>query len=582
VQPRNRPRPLPEATLDAGLSEIARFLAQRAPFDALALAELAEVASQATIEFHPRGAVILSEDGGPVTFLRVIHSGGVDIAHEGRLLDLLGPGDTFGDAAMLSGLPPGFEACAAEDTLCYRIPVAVARPLLDRARARELRVGASEAHMPVARLIRTPTVTCKPSEAIGIVAERMTTAGASSAIVLLDDGQIGIITDRDLRSRVLAVGRNGGVRVDSAMTAPAFTVSPDRLGGEVMYEMLERGIRHAPVVSERGQLVGVLEDADLFAAQPRTWFGARRVIERARRLEQLAEVAAKLPSLMLDLHRAEVPPLELARVLSALVDALEARALELAAAPLKLPADGVVWVTLGSQARRELTLASSRRGAFVLAADLEPALDPGWLARLAPAIELCGVTEPLVARESAGWTAAAANDELALSVLSDRRALWGTPREPLPVADGAARARLLGALAEYAFGHSPPTGFDADSVLALDGARRDRLDIKLAAIVPIAALGRWAAAVAQSSEGSTPERLRAAAASGVLREAQAQTLAEAFELALALRIVHQLDQLAAGEAPDDLLDPAAMSPLTRGHLRDVFRAVSAVTRELRP
>jgi CBS domain-containing protein len=288
------------------------------------------VASRATIEFHPRAAVILSEDGGPVTFLRVIHSGGVDIAHEGRLLDLLGPGDTFGDAAMLSGLPPGFEARAAEDTLCYRIPVAVARPLLDRARTRELRVGASEAHLPVARLIRTPTVTCKPSEAIGIVAERMTTAGASAAIVLLDDGQIGIITDRDLRSRVLAVGRNGGVRVDSAMTAPAFTVSPDRLGGEVMYEMLERGIRHAPVVSERGQLVGVLEDADLFAAQPRTWFGARRVIERARRLEQLVEVAAKLPSLMLDLHRAEVPALELARVLSALVDALEARALELA------------------------------------------------------------------------------------------------------------------------------------------------------------------------------------------------------------------------------------------------------------
>jgi len=168
--------------LDAGLSEIVRFLAQRAPFDALAVEELAEVAAQAAIEFHLRGAVILSEDGGPVTFLRVIHSGGVDIAHEGRLLDLLGPGDTFGDAAMLSGLPPGFEARAAEDTLCYRIPVAVARPLLDRARRRELREGAApEGLQPVARLIRSATVTAKPSESIGTVAERMTTAGATAA-----------------------------------------------------------------------------------------------------------------------------------------------------------------------------------------------------------------------------------------------------------------------------------------------------------------------------------------------------------------------------------------------------------------
>jgi hypothetical protein len=41
------------------------------------------------------------------------------------------------------------------------------------------------------------------------------------------------------------------------MTMPAYTVPPGRLGGEVLFEMLERGIQHAPVVSERGRLVGV-------------------------------------------------------------------------------------------------------------------------------------------------------------------------------------------------------------------------------------------------------------------------------------------------------------------------------------
>ena len=66
----------------------------------------------------------------------------------------------------------------------------------------------------MAKLIRTPTVTCKPSESIGIVAERMTAAGASSAIVMLDGGEIGIVTDRDLRTRVLAAGRSGGARID--------------------------------------------------------------------------------------------------------------------------------------------------------------------------------------------------------------------------------------------------------------------------------------------------------------------------------------------------------------------------------
>ena len=135
-------------------------------------------------------------------------------------------------------------------------------------------------------------------------------------------------------------------------------------------------------------------------------------------------------------------------------------------------------------------------------------------------------------------------------------------------------------------------------MLTPDG-RHTRLNVRSAAIVPIAAIARWAAASAAASdgaiselvdgdtplavgEGSTPGRLRAAAAAGVLREGHAQTLSEAFQLALELRIVHQMEQLAAGEPPDDMLDPAALSPLTRDLLREVFRAVSAVVRELHP
>ena len=125
------------------------------------------------------------------------------------------------------------------------------------------------------------------------------------------------------------------------------------------------------------------------------------------------------------------------------------------------------------------------------------------------------------------------------------------------------RAALLEALAARAFTPALPTGFDADAVLTREG-RHSRLNVRSAAIVPISAIARWAATAADAGEGSTPERLRAAADAGVLRGDQAQTLTEAFELALELRIVHQLDQIAAGQAPDDLLDAAAMSALTRG------------------
>jgi CBS domain-containing protein len=563
--------------VNGGLSEIARFLALRAPFDALAPEELGELAAQTQLEFHLPGEVILSEDGGPVTFLRVIHSGAVDISHDGKLLDLLGPGDTFGQAAMLSGLPPGFEARAAEDTLCYRIPAAAARPLLERAKARELRLGVHEpGHQPVVKLLRTSTVTVAPMESIREAANRMTAAGATSAIVEASGRPLGIVTDRDIRTRIVAAGRPLSAPVSSVMTTPVFSVTPDRLGGEVLFEMLERGIRHAAVVSERGQLVGVVEDADLFAVQPRSWFGARRAIARAQDVDALGAAAERLPGIVRDLHASNLRALEVARVLSALVDALTTRALELVRPAA--PQEGVVWVAVGSLARRELTPASLARGAVVYT---EPPPD-GWSYSVSKALERCGLVGEVRAGTAQEWARAGdTDDELALTVLVERRPLWGTPRDPLPVAADGVRERVLEALARRALEFDPPTGFDAEAVIEAGGARSELLDIRRAAVIPVVELARWAGAAAGTVEGSTPERLRAGAGAGVLSDADAATLTDAFELALELRIAHHMEQLEAGSKPDDLLVPATISPLTRDHLRDVFRAVAAVQKGLR-
>jgi hypothetical protein len=42
-----------------------------------------------------------------------------------------------------------------------------------------------------------------------------------------------------------------------------------------------------------------------------------------------------------------------------------------------------------------------------------------------------------------------------------------------------------------------------------------------------------------------------------------------------------MERIAAGQSPDDEMDPAEVSPLMRDHLRDVFRAVTSVQRRLR-
>jgi CBS domain-containing protein len=541
----------------------------------LAPEELGELAAQTELEFYVAGAAILTEDGGPVTFLRVIHSGAVDIIHDGRLLDMLGPGDTFGHAAMLSGLPPGFEAQAAEDTLCYRIPVTVARPLLDRVNRREIEISAAPPnHRPVTRMLRSPTVRCEPMESIREVARRMTEVGASSAIVDLRGGGFGIVTDRDIRTKIVAAGLPLSAPVAAVMTVPVFTVTPDRLGGDVLFELLERGIRHAPIVSEGGQLIGVIEDADLFPAQSRSWFGARRSISRASSPEDLAAVARGLPSVVAELHAARLRAPEVVRVVSALVDALTTRALELVE---PAPGEGVVWVAVGAQARRELTPASIARGA-VVCHDPPPV---EWTESVGDVLRACGFPGEVVARRTSEWSRIEGEDELDLSMLIERRALWGTPVDPLPEPEGPVRDAVVAALARRALAAVPPTGFDADSVLEADGTHSDCLDIRQTAVAPIVELARWGSAVAGVFEGSTPERLLAAGHGGALSEGDARTLADAFDLALELRIGHHMSRIGAGQPPDDEIEPAEISPLMRDHLRDVFRAVTSVQRRLR-
>ena len=246
------------------MPDIAGFLGSHPPFDAVEADDLARVAAVTETEVIPRGKTIFSQGAGPVEYLWVVRSGSVEIIHDGRVLDLLGPGELFGHASMISGLPTGFEARAAEDTVCYRIPADVMRPLL--ARADVLRFVARSivdrdvvttapadprsdpVQSRVATLIRTPPLVCQGSEPIREAAKRMTAEGAS-AVLVPHGGTFGIVTDRDLRSRVIAAGLSPEAPVSAIMTEPAYTVTADRLGGDVLLDMLERNVHHIPVLS---------------------------------------------------------------------------------------------------------------------------------------------------------------------------------------------------------------------------------------------------------------------------------------------------------------------------------------------
>src|SRR3954452_14651700 len=192
------------------------------------------------------GATILAHAMPAPAFAYVVRSGSVELVVDGHVVDLLGEGEMFGYAAMLAELPVGYTARAGQEAVLYRIPEPALRPVLERraalryvARALAEQPGliarrhGAEALQPAARpvraLLRAPPIVCEASTAVQDAARRMAQAGATCVVVHVGP-TVGIVTDHDLRTRVVAAGAGPETPLSSVMTAPARTVAADRSG----------------------------------------------------------------------------------------------------------------------------------------------------------------------------------------------------------------------------------------------------------------------------------------------------------------------------------------------------------------
>jgi CBS domain-containing protein len=604
--------------------QTARFLRAHPPFDSLDAAEVERVAACAELERLQSGAVVFEQGGEPVRHLRILHAGTIELAANGKVLQVLGEGELFGHGSLLSGLPAAFSARAVQDSSCYRIAADEAEALLSgpagvKFVARSLLEEPTELHTlarepavntadePVGSLVRGEPAVCGPDTSIREAA-RLMSAGPGTAVVIdLGPHGFGILTDRDLRTKVVAGGISGEEPVTAAMSAPAYTCTADRRAGEVLAEMFDRGLRHFPVISPTGQIVGVVEDTDLVALRTRSSFYLRNRIATARSDEDLVTVSRELRPMVVSLHDARVAAANVMSVYAVCVDALTRRLLQLA-----LDRRGGVdvefaWLALGSQARREALPSSDVDSAIVwfdsgAGTEEQTRSELLELAReVIGGLRACGLrmdengvnadAAPFV-RSVESWQHVAQSwmsdptQEKALilsSVIVDSRPVWGV-HTGTPVADtfrlAASYPRLLRMLARFALSHRPAARRFRGLVLDHGGDHPGKLDLKLGGLVPILDLARWGAMSASVTTATTPERLRAAAEAGTLVPADSHTLLDAFELINNLRFEHQVAQIRAGRAPDDHIDPDELSALMRVQLRQAFRAVATIQKRV--
>jgi len=586
----------------AALDPVA-FVRATPPFDALPAETFAAVAGTIDQVEHAAGARLLRRGGEPSDHLFVIARGAVRLESDGDVLQVLEEGETFGFTSLISGRA-SLDVVVLEDLVACRVPRDAFEQLLrEPAFAGHFASGLAERlrrsldhpqvatfqpdlAAPAEALLDGPAVRVPAGASVREAARAMSDAGSSCAIV--DTDPPGIVTDADLRRRVLAEGLPAEGPVAAVATRPLRTVSASTPVYEIWRTILDAGVHHLPVV-EGGEVRGVLTSTDLLRYNASGPVAAMRLVEGLPGREALAGHATRVARMAGALLAGGLEPFVIGGFVARLNDTLLARILRWAEAELPPPAP-YAWLVFGSEGRMEQTLLTDQDNALVHADgtpesrawaaafarrvndDLEaagfPACPGGYMAT-----RWQGPRDEWVERFG-GWIHRPT--PLALleaSIFFDFRRAHGTldvsALEEARARTGDARV-FLAALAKGALSFRPPAGL----LLRLRGDT-SRIDLKAAAISPIVFLARVYGLEVGAHTSGTIGRLQAACEAGRIALDTFETLAEAYRFLLRLRLREQLRALAAGRAPTNVVAMGDLGSLERSRLRDVFRAIEA-------
>ncbi len=604
--------------------EIAHFLRQRLPFSQLPPEQVQRITNAIHVEEVAAGQDILVYGGKPAAYLYIIREGIVDLVREDRpvrtVVDTLEEGEIFGHPSLIRRRPPIVTCRARSKTLLYLLPAAMFHQLCRdfpvfgqfiTTSAIERLGNAFQDRRPgvIPELFQTRLRDLEQHEAV-LIAPDTTVRKAAQIMrdrylscLIVDLKPPGIITDRDLRSRVLACGLSDTTPVSDVMTAPALTLSGERLVFEALLLMLERKVHHIPI-TENGNVIGVVTDTDILRRQSRSPLFLADQLWRARTTADLRAYADQVTTTVGALLDTGARVSDIGQVVAVAHDALLVRLLRDAETDLGPPPCPYAWLVLGSEGRHEQTLRTDQDNALVYADHAPESAESYFLALAERVVERlvdCGfprcpgnimATNPEWRQPLSVWRdyfrrwIHLPEEEalLRVGIFFDYRRVYGeldVERVFHPIIESGRTERIfLSRLARAALRQSPPIGFFRQFVVEHHGTTRDLIDLKERGTALIVDLARLFALEAGSAEVNTLARLRLAAGRSSLSETGAEELIAAFETITLLRLQHQYRQIQSGEQPTNQMPVSRLSKLEQQELKRAFRSVARIQRSV--
>jgi CBS domain-containing protein len=597
------------------------FLARQPPFDGIDPDGLRELAAQAREQAYAEGEVALVEDGPPAAWLWLILEGSMELVHDGEVIQVLEPGECFGHPSLLSGLAPTFTVRARQPARCALLPADVARRLLGTQagaayvattmRTRLTGTGHTVhglldlGTVPVASIMR-PAVFIAAETDVREAARQLGQPGISALLVALGDATLGILTDSEIRAAVVAGESALDAPVRTIARSPVPTVPVEQLAIEATIEMLAAHGGHLAVLDGE-RVCGLVSATDLLSLETRSPIALRHLILGAADEDELVRAVAQLPKLFALLVRAGVPARDLGRVLSLQHDAVVGRLIDFSLTRHGEAPSQWAWLDLGSAARREFTLASDQDNAFAYddAPPNEAEAIDAYFARLGSEVNnglaRCGIGSDnngvmagkrLWRMSKSDWlrtfdeclTQPDESHLIRATVSFDFRPAAGGLAVAPELTERIRAAReypaFMRLMARSASGFPVALGFRGQLATGKHGEPPGRLDLKHGAIIPLVNLVRFHALANGVTISSTLDRLEAVASVGGLSRGEAGALSEAFSVITRLRFEHHEALIAAGQAPDNLVDPQSLTPIATAELREALQVVRKAQKQL--
>ena len=617
------------------------FLRSVPPFDTLGASALTHLISQMEMAYFPGGQRIVSKGDRTFQHLYIIQKGSaklslIDDEGEDLLVDVRGEGDYFGATSILQDKPAMFDISVGQDLICLMLPAENVRqlvksyPVFERyfsfSLARTIKavrqtaefqcpypIGQSAISLEVfltgkkvADIMNKNLLTCAPYISVQSAAKMMARRRVSS-IVVTGNGlyPLGIMTDNDLRTKVLAAGLSPEVAVAGIMSQPVQTVSPEADAFEALLAMSHHGVSLLVVV-EDDHMVGAISEHDLQMEAGSSPLQVIGEIRRTSSLDTLMGLRYKIDSVLEMMLRQGGPVKQLVALVTELNDRLTIRILELVEGEMEREGFGKPpvpygWLAFGSEGRKEQTLHTDQDNAlfFALKPDGDAAECKKWFLQFAQRVVAylvrSGIPEcpgGIMASNPQwnlpedrwldtflGWIKDPSPEPLLMaSIFFDFRPIYAGTNFPYLLEDQLLKTirksgLFMRFLAKNALINRPPLGLLKRFVVEKSGEHKNKFDLKQRGLTPVVDAARVLSLSLGIKTQNTHDRLAEINRLGIIDNNFHADLQEAYEFLIYLQISRHLDALAQGQAPDNFLDPASLNGLQRKMLKESFAVV---------